>query len=213
MKNLKKNKHLVLVITMMAATIILYFWLIRQPFFNSFIAWSQDYFWLYFTILVFIKIVAIVWPPLPGGLFTFGSVIVIGWLPAFAAQVLGGMIGASMAYFLGYKYGLKLLSKIFDQQTIEKIQKIKIYKHREFEAIFFLRFFTGTISEAISYCSGLTGVAFRNFFLATLCGFIFEMPLFYLAGSALYGGNFWLFGPIFLLATFIFYKFKGRYFE
>ncbi|HEY4504549.1 MAG TPA: VTT domain-containing protein [Candidatus Paceibacterota bacterium] len=213
MEHIKKSKHLIIVIVLAIATLVLYFWLVHQSFFDSFVNWSQRYLWLYFIILVFFKTLAIVWPPLPGGLFTLGSVAVIGWQWAFAGQVVGGLLGGSIAYFLGRKYGFKLLNVIFDEVTIEKIKKVKIHKHREFEAIFFLRIFTTTISEAISYGSGLIGIHFRNFILATLCGFVFEIPLFYLAQSILRGQNLWLSGSLVLVAGLLFYKLKGRYFE
>jgi len=213
MEHIKNNKHLWTVVTAGLVTLVLYFWFIRQPFFSGFIVWAGRWIWLYFIILVFFKTLAIVWPPLPGGLFTLGSVAIIGWKWAFAGQVVGGLIGGSIAYFLGRKYGYWLLDKLFDDTTINRIKKIKIYKHREFEAIFFLRIFTTTISEAISYGSGLIGIHFRNFFLATLLGFVFEIPLFYLASSVLRGKNFLLSGSLILMAAFIFYKLKGRYFE
>ncbi|HEY4518073.1 MAG TPA: VTT domain-containing protein, partial [Candidatus Paceibacterota bacterium] len=167
----------------------------------------------YFLVMVFFKALAIVWPPLPGGLFTFGSIVVIGWQYAFLGQVVGGLLGGSVAYFLGRKYGFSMLAMFFDESVIERIKKIKIYKHREFEALFFLRIFTTTISEAISYGSGLIGIGYRNFFFATLCGFVFELPIFYLAQSILQGQNLWLSGALFLVAGLLFYKLKGRYFE
>ncbi|MEK7535456.1 MAG: hypothetical protein AAB590_00350, partial [Patescibacteria group bacterium] len=147
MEHIKNNKHIVVVVAVAVLSLLAYFWFIKQTFFQNFISWSQHYIWVYFIVLVFFKTLAIVWPPLPGGLFTLGSVAVIGWKWAFAGQVVGGLIGGTIAFFLGRKYGYWLLSKLFDDVTIEKIKKVKIYKHREFEAIFFLRIFTTTISE------------------------------------------------------------------
>jgi len=212
-EHVKRSKHLIIVGAIGVGTLIFYFWMVRQPFFASFIAWAGNYLWLYMAILVLFKALAIVWPPIPGGLLTLGSVAVIGWQYAFLGQVLGGLLGGSIAFFLGRKYGLWLLEKFFDWTVIEKVQKVKIYNHREFEAIFFLRIFTTAVSEAVSYGSGLIKIKFRNFFLATLCGFVFELPLFYLAESILRGQNFWLSGSMVLVAGLLFYKLKGRYFE
>ncbi|HEY4482733.1 MAG TPA: VTT domain-containing protein [Candidatus Paceibacterota bacterium] len=213
MGHIKKNKNLLIIVVACVVTLIFYFWLINQSFFGAFVAWSLDHLLIYFLVMVFFKALAIVWPPLPGGLFTFGSIVVIGWQYAFLGQVVGGLLGGSVAYFLGRKYGFSMLAMFFDDSVIERIKKIKIYKHREFEALFFLRIFTTTISEAISYGSGLIGIGFRNFFFATLCGFVFELPIFYLAQSILQGKNLWLSGALFLVAGLLFYKLKGRYFE
>jgi uncharacterized membrane protein YdjX (TVP38/TMEM64 family) len=213
MEHVKNSRNLLIVGSIGVLSLVAYFWMVRQPFFENFVEWAAHYFLLYFFLLVFFKALAIIWPPIPGGLLTLGSVAVIGWQYAFLGQVLGGLVGGSIAFFLGRKYGLWLLKLFFDQAVIDKIQKIKIYNHREFEAVFFLRIFTTTISEAVSYGSGLLKIKFRNFFFATLCGFIFELPLFYLAESILSGRNFWLSGSLVLVAGLLFYKLKGRYFE
>ncbi len=194
-------------------SLVAYFWMVHQPFFDRFVEWASHYLLLYLLVLIFFKALALVWPPLPGSLFTLGSVAVIGWKLAFLGQVIGGLLGGSICYFLGRRYGLWILEKFFDQAIIEKVQKFKIFDHREFEAIFMLRIFTGSISEAVSYGSGLIGIKFRNFFLATLCAFVFEVPFFLLAQSILSGKNLWLSGALVLLGGLLFYKLKGRYFE
>src|SRR3989338_10950166 len=134
MDHIKNNKHIAVVVGIAILSLLAYFWFIKQTFFQNFVTWSQHYIWVYFIVLVFFKTLAIVWPPLPGGLFTLGSVAVIGWKWAFFGQVIGGLLGAGIAFWLGNKYGYGLLSKIFDEQTLEKIRRVKIYNHREFEA-------------------------------------------------------------------------------
>lgn len=213
MEHIKNSRNLIIVGGIGVLSILTYFWMVRQSFFGNFVDWVGDYILLYFLFLVFFKALAIVWPPIPGGLLTLGSVAVIGWQYAFLAQVIGGLLGGSIAFFLGRKYGLWILEKLFDQAVIEKVQKFKIFDHREFEAIFMLRIFTGAISEAISYGSGLIGIKYRNFILATLCAFVFEIPFFLLAQSILNGKNLWLSGALVLVGGFLFYKLKGRYFE
>jgi len=212
-EHIKRSRHLIVIAILGGVTLALYFWLVHQAFFFGFITWAEDNLFTYLVVLIFFKTLAIVWPPLPGGLFTLGSVAVIGWKWAFFGQVIGGLLGAGIAFWLGNKYGYGLLSKIFDEQTLEKIRRVKIYNHREFEAIFFLRIFTTSISEAVSYGAGLINIKFHNFILATLCGFVFEIPLFYLAQSVLRGQNLWLSGSMVLVAGLLFYKLKGRYFE
>jgi len=213
MEHIKNSRNLIIVGSIGVLSLVAYFWMVRQEFFANFVTWAGDYLLIYLCFLIFFKAIAIVWPPIPGGLLTLGSVAVIGWKLAFLAQVLGGLLGGSIAYFLGRKYGLWLLQKFFDQVVIDKVQKIKIHGHREFEAIFLLRMFTTTISEAISYGAGLIGIKFRNFFFATLCGFVFEVPFFLLAQSILNGKNLWLSGGLVLAGGLLFYKLKGRYFE
>ena len=208
-----KHKNLILLALFAAVSFVAYIWFTRQPVFEEVIGWAQQNFWLYIGILVFIKIIAIVWPPLPGGLFTLASIPVIGWLPAFLAETVGGIAGGSIAYYLGKRYGYSFLRKVLDKEIIEKIQRIKMTGKREFEAIFFLRLFTGLISEAISYGSGVIGVKYRNFFLGTLAAQVVFIPAFYFFEEIISGKNLLIYAPAALILAAIFWKMKGRYFE
>lgn len=210
---IKNNRNLVLFASVAVITFAGYIWLFKQPFFQGFIEWAQQNFILYISILVLVKVVSIVWPPLPGTIFTLGSIPVLGWFQAYVADMAGGLTGASLAYYLGRKYGHSFLKKIFDEKTIAKIYRIKIVKNKELEAIFFIRLFTGLVSEAISYGSGLTGIKYRNFFLATLLVYLLFMPLFYFAGSIFSGENILPYAIVILAMGALFYKLRGRYFE
>lgn len=210
---IKNNKNFVLFISVAVITFTGYVWLLKQPFFQGFIEWAQQNFILYISILVLAKVLSIVWPPLPGTLLTLGSIPVIGWLHAYLADMVGGLAGASLAYYLGRKYGRSFLKKIFDEKTIAKIYRIKIVKNKELEAIFFIRLFTGLVSEAISYGSGLLGIKYRNFFLATVLVYLLFVPLFYLAGDIFRGKNIVPYAIVILGIGTLFYKLRGRYFE
>lgn len=209
---IKNYSNLFILLLFAAATIAGYMWLIGQPVFEVFVSWVQENFVLYFILLVCVKMIGIVWPPLPGGLFTLGSIPVIGWFPAFLAEAIGGLSGASIAYYLGKKYGYKFLRKIFNESVLSHIQHIKINKKREFEAIFFLRLFTSVVTEAVSYGSGLLGIKYRNFFFATCGSILTILPIFYFARE-LFSGRRLIFSiPLATLAL-VFWKMRGRYFE
>src|SRR3989337_132416 len=95
-------------------SVVLYLWFIKLPIFQHFVLWVQQNLLLYFLFLLFIKILGILWPPLPGGLFTLGSIPAIGWELAYIADLVGSVIGSSGAFFMGRRYGPKLLRKFFD---------------------------------------------------------------------------------------------------
>ena len=211
--NIIKHKNLILLALFAAVSFAAYIWFTRQPVFEEVIGWAQQNFWLYIGILVFIKIIAIVWPPLPGGLFTLASIPVIGWLPAFLAETVGGIAGGSIAYYLGKRYGYSFLRKVLDKEIIEKIQRVKMTGKRELEAIFFLRLFTGLVAEAVSYGSGVIGVKYRNFFLGTLAAQVVFIPTFYFFEEIISGKNLLIYAPAALILAAIFWKMKGRYFE
>lgn len=210
---IKNHKNFILFVFLAVGSLAAYIWFIQQPFFQDFISWAQQNFLLYFSILVFIKALAIVWPPLPGGILTLGSIPVIGWFPAFLTETIGGLAGSSIGYYLGKKYGYSFLRKVLDEKMIVKIQRIKITGKKELEAIFFLRLFTGLVSEAVSYGSGVIGIKYRNFFVGTLVAEIIFMPMFYFAAEILSGRNLAIYVPTVIVLAVIFWKMRGRYFE
>lgn len=212
---MKENKNLLILFSLILLTIVGYAWFSRQPSFQLFMDWAQANFWLYVSILIIIKILAVVWPPLPGGLFTIGSIPIIGPINAFLADFVGGTIGCIIAYFLGRKYGYKLLDKLFDKDILKKIKSIKINKDHEIEAVLLVRGFTSSVSEAVSYAAGLLGIHFKNFIIGTLLSNLIVLPYFFLWENVI------SFNPkniiynllIMLPAAYLFYKFKGRYLE
>lgn len=213
LNTLKSHKNIIVFIAIVVISIASYLWFIQQPIFHGFIEWSQQNLLLYFVILTLLKIIGIVWPPLPGGLLTAASIPIIGWWPAYLADATGGLIGSVIAYYIGKHYGWEFLESMFSKEIVDKIQKVKIHKHREIEAVFVLKVFYGSVGEVISYGSGLIGIHFKNFMLGTFLWMLLQIPMFYAFNNVLNGDHVVL-GAIFLtIAIFLFYKFKGRYFE
>ncbi len=196
------------------ATILLYIWFINSSSFIDFKEWSSGNKYTLFAILVIIKVIGIVWPPISGGVLTLGSIPILGWIASYFADLLGSVIGSVIAYLLGRKYGLPFLRKVLDDSVVEKIKVVKIKKDKEFEGIFFLRIFGGTIVEVIVYAAGLLGVNFQSFVFASISShLVVGLPTFFLAGEIVSGGNF-VFTLISSIILIIFFaKFKNRYFE
>lgn len=209
-----KSLYFITLIGTWIVTIILYFWFIRTPYFEAFNIWTRHNLVIFYVSLLLAKILAIVWPPLPGSLFTFGAIPFIGWFQSYLVDLVGSLIGASIAYFLGKKYGYPFLAKIFNVNILQKIQQIKIRKDREIESIFIGRMAgAGNIMELVCYGAGVLRVRFSSFIIASFLANLFALPLYYAGGNILKGGNIIL-GIIFGAVTlFVFWKIKGRYIE
>jgi uncharacterized membrane protein YdjX (TVP38/TMEM64 family) len=211
---MKRYAPVVILILLIVDTILAYLWLLKQPFFQDFIGWVQQNLLLYVLFLVLVKITGIVWPPLPGGLFSLASIPIIGWFNAFVSDSIGGFVGAQITYFLGKNYGVRLLNKLFNDDMIEKITSLKVKKHREIEALLVTRLLYGSVSEFITYGAGVIGIRYRNFFIAMLIFALIQLPIFYLYHIVFTQFTSSIFGIILLtLAVIIFFKLKGRYFE
>lgn len=215
---IKAHKHLIIFVLAIIITVSVYFWFIHSSYFEGFKIWSQSNLITYFLVLVSVKIIGIVWPPLPGGVFTLASVPIVGWPIAYVADLLGSIIGSTIAFLIARRWGFEFLDKIFDQNTLEKIKNIKIKKEREIESIFLMRFFGASVIEVVCYGAGILGVGYRNFMIASVSSHIaVGMPVFYLTGT--------VFGEVLnsrgaivgilaiLFVIFLFYKLKHRYFE
>lgn len=170
---------------------------------------------LYLVVLYIYKSLGILWPPIPAGLFTMASIPFLGWPLAYLIDLLGSITGGSIAYFLARKYGLSLLTKIFDDKVIDKIKKTKIKKGKEVEAVFVYRVLLGTtILEAVYYGAGLLKINFPKFLVgAILSHIIVGVPTFILAQNIFSGKNIVITVVSVVVSIFILYKAKGRYFE
>ncbi len=199
-------------------SVIIYVWFIKSDHFSAFRMWSLSNVFLFSSVLVFLKIISIVWPPIPGGLITMSAIPLVGWEKAYFADLTGSILGSSITYFLGKKYGYKLLNHLFDEKVIEKIRKIKIKKSKELEAIFTLRILTGSLfMEAITYGAGVLKIGFSNFLIATVASHLLVgIPSYFLFAQISTTGfsQTWFVNvTLFAFAFFAMYKLKGRYFE
>lgn len=212
---IKSKKYLILAILVTLATILVYYLFSKSVYFEIFTSWSRQNLFLFIIVLFFLKIMGIVWPPLPGGVFTLAAIPFIGWFPAYLVDFAGSLAGSSIAFLIGKKYGYPFLEKLFDKNTIDKIRNLKIKPNREIEAITTLRIFTGSLFlEAICYGAGLLNVRFFSFFVGSIISHIIVgIPSFYLIGG-LFNLNNLIFGILgFVIIIPIFIKLKGRYLE
>ncbi len=211
----KEKKNLMLMGILYVGSIALYFWFVNTDFFPSFKAWSQQNVFITITVLIFVKILGIVWPPLPGGLLTLGAIPILGWPLAYACDFVGSIIGSSIDFYIGKKYGDKFIRKIFDETTFARIHTIKVKKDKEIEATFALRLIGGnTIVEAISYAAGHLGIKYSNFLIGTVLSHtVLGIPTYFLADNIFSTNNLGFRMALTIIALTILWKAKGRYFE
>jgi uncharacterized membrane protein YdjX (TVP38/TMEM64 family) len=195
------------------ATIIAYGSFSRTEHFQTLLYWSgNNFFWLC-LILIVIKIIGIIWPPLPGLVFTVGAIPIFGWFPAFMVDMIGAFTGSCLVFWVSRIYGQTVILKVFGKSGLHQVQRLKFNPANELEAIIIMRVFGGPISELVSYGAGLTNISFRHFLMGTMFSYLLiGLPLFYLAGIAFSNGGL-LFGLIPLcIGITIMYTLRKRYF-
>jgi len=196
-------------------TFLLYFWFVHSWYFVPFEVWVQGNLLLFSLFLFGIKVIGIVWPPLPGGLFVLGSVPLIGWINAYLLDFGGTLLGSSIAYILARKYGMSLVQRIVSTELTKKIEKIKVRKERELETVFLARVLGGAVLvEIVAYASGLFRIGYRNFLLGTIAShFLLGIPAYYFFENIFEGKNILISIVSIVALIFLFTKFKGRYLE
>lgn len=175
----------------------------------------QNYFWLYFTSLVFLKALSMIYPPLPGVALTLVSIPLIGWEKAYITDVTGSTIGATVSYFLGKKYGYSLITILIGARVVEKIKQIKLKKQNQVEAAIFFRFATGgVLSDGLAWGASLIGFRFIPFIIGYVVSHVITtIPVFYFISASISFNSWVMFLAVAVFAWFFILKYKGRYFE
>ena len=170
---------------------------------------------VYLIVLLFLKLSSIVYPPLPGALFTVSSIPIIGWQLAYFIDVAGSCLGAIIAYLLGKRYGYTILTKVLGQNLTQKVIAIKLKPRNQIEAAFVLRFAAGGIlSDGLAWGASLIGFKLLPFMIGYLTSHILiTLPIFYFIGVSISFDSWLLFLLATLTAWLLLFKFKGRYFE
>jgi len=210
-----KLKNTLLIVFITIVFLLLYSFFVKSLYFQRLDSWVKLNRGFFLLLLFLWKVVATVWPPLTGGLATLGAIPFIGWELAYLTDFSGSIAAGIIDYYLGRKYGVWILNKLFDEEVVEKIKKVKVKKAREIEAVFVYRvLFGSTIVEGIYYGAGVLGVSFKNFLIAAVFSHLtVGVPTFYLVRNILETRNIVLSVVSLLIAIPIFIKFRNRYFE
>ena len=208
-----KNNLIIIAIT------IITFWgyllFLKSPYFEIVSYWSQENPLKFVLYLFLFKIIGTIWPPLTGGLVTLGAIPFIGWINAYLIDFAGSIVAGIIDYHLGKKYGVWVLNKLFDRGVVDRILKIKVRKNREIETVFLYRVILGsTILEGIYYGSGVIGVTFRNFIIASVLSHMaFGIPQFYIVNNIMSMQNLLFSGILMILGIWLLIKLKNRHFD
>lgn len=123
------------------------------------------------SILVYIGLIAlsVVLSPLPGAPLTVAAGAVWGAIPAATYSVMGGFLGGVVAYFIGRSLGRSTVLALTGKVVYFTKDRGEVYLGW---LIFISRLLPVLSFDLISYASGLTGLSFPIYAIATLLGMI-----------------------------------------
>ena len=111
-------------------------------------------------IFIFIQIIQVVLPVIPGG---------ASCLAGFIYNYIGLCIGSVIAFLLSRKYGIKLVLKLFKEETVNKY--VSYIKNKKFEKIFFWGIFLpGAPDDLLCYVAGVSNISFKKFLVIIILG-------------------------------------------
>jgi uncharacterized membrane protein YdjX (TVP38/TMEM64 family) len=166
-------------------------------------------------LIILAKAASIIYPPLPGIILTLAMIPILGWQKAYVVEIIGSLLGVSAAYFLGRKYGEKLIKWIAGEKLLKKIKSVKLKPGNQFEAAFVLRTASGgALSDTLAWGASLIGLRYWPYLFGHLANHILAtFPIFLFIGLSIKLHSWLIAIPVMVLAWFIIWKFKGRYFE
>lgn len=124
-------------------------------------------------IIISWRIIAIIIPPIPGGILSFAFIPIIGWFWAYVYSEIGVLIGASLAFFIARKFREPVASRFVPIQSLHAWEE-KLSSKKEFFAFLGIRIAAASVMDFISFAAGLSKMNYRKFILATM---IAELPL------------------------------------
>ena len=135
-------------------------------------------------LLVVIRTLSNIFPVIPAGMIAFSTIPILGWFTAFACNMTGIILGASIAFFLARIYREPLVERFASLNNIHKLEK-QVSGRKQFLALLAFRFFTVPVVDISSYVVGLTKINYLKFLLATIIASLPTFVTFYF-GSEIY---------------------------
>lgn len=122
---------------------------------------------------------------LPASIFVIASGFIWGWAAGGTWAILGGMLGATISFFLGRFLGEGILEKFGSLGRMV----LKQADHAGFRSLLFLRFIPGIPFAVLNYGAGVAGVRLGDFALSTLIGMAPSVYVFAYCADALFNGT------------------------
>ncbi|MBI2613977.1 MAG: VTT domain-containing protein [Candidatus Levybacteria bacterium] len=145
---------------------------------NSTLEFTAEHLIIGVILLILLRTLSNVVPAIPGGMIIFSAVPLIGWLTAFICNVVGILLGTSIAFFLARIYREPLVSRFASINKIKDLGK-QVSGKRQFMALVAFRLFTVPVVDISSYAIGLTKINYIKFVLATFIAILPTIATFY----------------------------------
>lgn len=112
---------------------------------------------------VFLQIIQVIIPLIPGGISTGVGVIIFGPLWGFVYNYVGIVIGSIIVFFIARRYGMPLIKKMFKKELIDKYIGW-LNKGKKFEKLFATAIFLPVApDDFLCYLAGVTNISTKKY--------------------------------------------------
>ena len=136
------------------------------------------------VIFIFIQILQVVIPIIPGGISTAAGVLIFGPYAGFIYNYVGICIGSIIIFLLGRRYGKPFILSMISDKTYNKYIGW-LDNQKRFEKLFALAIFLPVApDDALCLMAGLTNISMKRYTLIILIAkplsiFLYSMALIY----------------------------------
>ncbi|WP_277902007.1 TVP38/TMEM64 family protein [Enterococcus lactis] len=136
------------------------------------------------VIFIFIQILQVVIPIIPGGISTAAGILIFGPYAGFIYNYVGICIGSIIIFLLGRRYGKPFILSMISDKTYNKYIGWLDNQNR-FEKLFALAIFLPVApDDALCLMAGLTNISMKRYTLIILIAkplsiFLYSMALIY----------------------------------
>jgi uncharacterized membrane protein YdjX (TVP38/TMEM64 family) len=168
-KNLKRFFKIMTIILTLALIIFLLYCL-KKGFFSSpqkIVKKVEKFGALGPLIFIFLQIIQVVLPIIPGGASCLAGVLLFGSVYGFIYNYVGMVIGSMVVFLLARKYGIRFVKKICDEKTVDKY--VGYIRKKKFEKIFIICILLpGFPDDLLCYVAGVSKLTFKRFLIILL---------------------------------------------
>ncbi|MDE6275718.1 MAG: TVP38/TMEM64 family protein [Clostridia bacterium] len=130
---------------------------------EAFLSKYGAYAGIIFIVVQFLQVTIV---PLPAAVTTLAGVALFGFWPTFFYSVIGMMIGSMLAFYLGRKFGVKLIIWLFGKNAYNKYVKFTQGKDKVVLTLMFL--FPFFPDDLLCIVAGITDMKYWQFFVIML---------------------------------------------
>ena len=133
-------------------------------------------------LFILLRAVPVVIAPIPGVAFDLVGLTVFGWQFGLVLALLGGHLGASVAFFISRYFREPAVKYFVPLQKLHELEE-RYSERQKFWTLVAVRFITSPFFDYVSYAAGLTKMPFWTFLLSTFIGVLpFSFVIYYFGG-------------------------------